>query len=261
VGAPAWSTRRETPGITFDLDAQLGFLGAHLGGHIAEFSQDVRGVSFELWNGLFQAGDAEVLYALVRHLRPGRIVEVGSGNSTLVTAAACRANAREGAPVEFVAIDPAPQRAIAHGVEGLTAHEAVDVRTLPVTRFETLQPGDILFIDTHHVVKRGSEVNWLFLEVLPRLRAGVWVHVHDVFLPYDYPPWSYWLQLPNEQYLLQALMIESAWRAELALATLFIERPQELTRLIPSLTEPVPGTPQLRTWYPASFWLRKPPSA
>lgn len=255
-GGLDWSYRYPLHDIEFDLDAQLTFLQRDLRGYIREFEVEVRDVKFALWNELYQAGDAETLYALVRFLRPRRILEIGSGNSTLVTSAACEANARDGVETEFVSVDPAPRRPV-ESLPGLRRFEQIDCRTLPLDRFEELQSGDILFIDTEHVVKRRSEVNWLILEALPRIARGVWVHFHDIFLPYDYPFWLYWVTFPTEQYLLHALLLESSWRVELSLAALFEDRRAQLRQLIPSLAEKVPGKPALETWYPSAFWIRR----
>jgi predicted O-methyltransferase YrrM len=253
---PDWRYRYPLHGLELDLDAQLAFIDEKLSRYIREFAEEVRDVKFTLWNELYQAGDAETLYALVRFLRPQRILEIGSGNSTVVTSAACEANARDGADTDFVAVDPDPKRRV-DSLPGLRRFERVDCRTLPLSRFEELQSGDVLFIDTEHVVKRRSEVNWLVLEALPLVRPGVWVHFHDIFLPNDYPFWLYWGTFPTEQYLLHALLLESSWRVELSLAALFDERRAQLTRLIPSLAEKVPGRPELETWYPSAFWIRR----
>ncbi len=255
-GDPGWTYRYPTHSVSIDLDSQIEFLAGDLGGYIKEFTDEVRYVKFDLWNELYQAGDAETLYALVRFLKPRRILEIGSGNSTLVTSAACVANAREGSTTDFVAVDPAPRRPIAE-LTGLRRHEQIDCRDLPLSRFEELESGDILFIDTDHVVKRGSEVNWLLLEALPLVRPGVWIHFHDIFLPYDYPFWLYWVTIPTEQYLLHAWLLHSDWQVKLALAALFVDRREELVQIIPSLTEPVPGVPELKTWYPSAFWIRR----
>jgi hypothetical protein len=144
-------------------------------------------------------------------------------------------------------------------VDGLTRLERVDCRELPIERFEALQAGDVLFLDTTHMVKRDSEVNWLILEVLPRVAPGVWVHCHDTFLPYDYPWYYYYLAgFLAEQYLLQAFLTGSDWQVEIALAALFRDRHDQFVELIPSLKEPVPGVPQLKTWPPCAIWLRQP---
>jgi hypothetical protein len=143
--------------------------------------------------------------------------------------------------------------------------ERMDCRDLPFDRFEALGSGDVLFVDTNHVVKLGSEVNWLVLEVLPRLAPGVWIHFHDIHLPYEYPPYYPILAgYLSEQYLLQAFLTGSAWRVELALAALFRDRHEEIVELIPSLGEdvdpggPLYGVPEFSTWIPSAMWIRRP---
>ncbi|MFZ0041288.1 MAG: class I SAM-dependent methyltransferase [Solirubrobacteraceae bacterium] len=257
MGDPVWSRRASLPGVEFDLDAQLDFIDTELARYVHEFDTEVRGRGFELWNTLFQAGDAELLYALVRHLKPRRMIEVGSGHSTRVSAAAALANARDGSECELVAIDPHPRTEIAE-TYGLSRLEMVDCRAVGFDPFQRLEAGDVLFVDTTHVVKLGSEVNWLILEVLPRLEPGVWVHFHDIFAPHEYP-WYMFVTagILNEQYLLEALLLGNQWRVELANAALFIERHDALVNLVPSLKERVPGVPELQTWLPSSFWMRR----
>ena len=257
LGDARWSRRSPLAETAFDLDAQLAFIGDNLAPYIEQFGREVRAGGFKLWNNLFQAGDAEILYALLRHLKPRRVVEIGSGNSTLVSAAACAANAREGTRTNLVAIDPEPRVDISGQVEGLARFERVDCREVPLERYEQLEAGDVLFIDTTHVVKLGSEVNWLILDVLPRIAPGVWVHFHDIFLPDEYPWHLFFGQLPSEQYLLEAFLIGNDWTIELSLAALFGDRRDELLALVPSLREEVPGVPELKTWPPSSFWMRR----
>jgi len=253
--------RSHFSGVRLNLDEQLDFIRHSLRPYVDEFEPEVRGTGFELWNSLFQAGDAEILYALVRHLKPARILEIGSGNSTLVSAAGVRANRRDGARTELVAIDPGPPVEVGDWIDGLTRYERADCRKVPIERFEELESGDMLFIDTTHVVKLGSEVNYLVLEVLPRLAPGVWVHFHDIFLPHEYPSYMFWGWYSNEQYLVHAFLIgNDDWTIELALAALFIERHDQLVELLPSLGEQVPGATDLRTWLPSSLWIRRRPA-
>ncbi|HEV2813284.1 MAG TPA: class I SAM-dependent methyltransferase [Solirubrobacteraceae bacterium] len=257
-GDPVWSRRAALPGVRFDLDEQLVLLEGPLLPHLGEFASDVRGAGFELWNGLYQAGDAEVLYALLRHLRPARVVEIGSGHSTAGAAAACAANAREGAPCELVAIDPEPRVEVAASTPGLSRVVRTDCRAAPAELYERLEPGDVLFVDTWHVVKLGAEVNWIVLDLLPRLAPGVWVHFPDVFLPYEYPRYMFTTAgYLNEQHLLEAFLLGGGWTVELAMAALFRDRFERLASVIPSLREPVPGVPELRTWLPSAIWLRR----
>ena len=120
----------------------------------------------------------------MRSARPRLVIEVGSGFSTLVLDQAARRNAEDGAPARLVTIDPYPSPLIARLETELHPVRGTEV---PLSEFEALEAGDILFCDTTHTVKLGSEVNYLILEVLPRLAPGVLVHFHDVFLPWEYP--------------------------------------------------------------------------
>ena len=208
---------------------------------------------FHLNNGFFESVDAEVLYALIRTLKPRRIYEIGSGFSTRLAAEACLKNEADGAPrCELIAFEPYPHEWLAAGFPGLTALERVPVQSIPVDRFAALAENDILFIDSSHVLKIGSDVHYEFLELLPRLRRGVVVHLHDIFLPLEYPrqwvmeEWRFW----NEQYVLQAfLAFNDSFEVLWAGTYLALERPDDLARAFASFR---PGIT-----YPGSFWMRK----
>lgn len=154
----------------------------------------------------YPAIDAWVLQAMMRHLEPARVIEIGAGYSSLVTA---RVN-REflGARVDFTAIDPYPLDFLESGVPGLTRLRKEQVQDTPFEVFEQLGPNDVLFIDTSHVVKTGGDVPWIYNQVLPRLRPGVVVHLHDSFLPWDYPEhWVFEGKGWNEPYLMQSFLV------------------------------------------------------
>jgi hypothetical protein len=259
---PIWTRRSEMPGVDLDLEKQIDFMERELAAYASEFVWNVRGDGYLMWNGLYQAGDAEMLYAMVRHLKPPRFLEIGSGHSTTITAAALRENAREGHSTEFVSVDPEPRIPVDEVAE-LTAVERVDCRDVPFERFLELRDGDVLFIDTSHVVKLGSEVNWLVLEVLPRLNPGVWVHIHDIHLPYEYPRLTFeYGDLMNEQYLVHALLIgDPRWEIVLALSALAREQNERFFRVVPSIREPIADLPHLPTWLPSAFWMRRKPAA
>ena len=130
--------------------------------------------------------DAAAAYALVRRFAPARIVEVGAGHSTRFFARAAADGALE---TRILAIDPAPRAtlsALSVELRRTTVHEAGDAP------FTGLGPGDIVSIDSSHILMPGSDVDVLLCRVLPRLPAGVFVHVHDIFLPDDYPPAWEW---------------------------------------------------------------------
>jgi hypothetical protein len=108
-------------------------------------------------------------------------------------------------------IEPYPRAFLRAGIPGIASVDERPVQEVPLEFFDQLEAGDVLFIDSSHVAKTGSDVNHLYLKVLPRLRAGVRIHVHDVFFPYEYP--REWVldenRSWNEQYLVQALLMFS----------------------------------------------------
>jgi hypothetical protein len=161
-------------------------------------------------NPHFSMLDAPALFVLLRAWKPRRIIEVGSGFSTLLMADVNRRFLGRGANISC--IDPYPPPFLRHGVDGIARQVERRVQELPLEHFADLQAGDLLFIDSSHVAKTDSDVNFLFFDVFPRLAAGVLIHLHDIFLPHDYPPdWVLgenrsW----NEQYLLRALLMHSS---------------------------------------------------
>jgi methyltransferase family protein len=143
--------------------------------------------------------DAAAAYAIVCRARPGRIVEVGSGHSTRFLA---RAIVDENLETELVCIDPAPRASL----RGLPVRRIEDVvQRVPDTWFSRLQPGDVLFVDSSHVLMPGTDVDWLLNRVLPGLAVGVLVHFHDIFLPDPYPAAWAWRGY-NEQQALAPLL-------------------------------------------------------
>ena len=139
--------------------------------------------------------DGAMAYALVRWSRPERIIEIGAGHSTRFLA---RAIADEGLDTAFTTIDPHPKRSPDQlNVE----HLECPVQDLSVDRFDALSAGDVLFIDSSHKYAPGSDVAFLFDEIMPGLPPGVFVHVHDIFLPDDYPEEWAWRGYSEQQAL------------------------------------------------------------
>jgi hypothetical protein len=156
-------------------------------------------------NTYFPSPDAEILYMLIRFLRPGRVIEVGSGNSTRIVRQAIHDGNIE---CLHVSIDPEPRSDIAGMVDKIHLSRLEDIHGDDI--FEDLRGGDVLFIDSSHMIHAGNDVVKLFCDVIPRLPTGVYVHVHDVFLPYDYPaPFHDRSYGWGEQYLLAALLCGS----------------------------------------------------
>ncbi len=211
-----WGNRSEMPGVAFRPDEQLALL-RQLGDHWADecsWPQQSDGdpSHFYLQNGAFSYGCAAGLHAMIREERPRRVIEVGSGNSTRVIAAALALNAREpgATPARYTVIDPFPAADLQVRLPQITDVVPQQVETMKPALFEELERGDILFVDSSHVVKQGSDVVFLVLEVLPRLRPGVVVHFHDIPMPYEYP--EVYATKPefrvfwNESYILQAFL-------------------------------------------------------
>ncbi len=151
----------------------------------------------------FPALDAAVAYALVRERKPQRIVEVGSGHSTRILA---RAECGVG---EILAIDPMPRADIV-GLPGVRVVPST-LQAAPPDAFDGLRAGDVLFIDSSHILMPGSDVDILLNRVLPRLPAGVLVHIHDILLPFDYPTVWGWRNY-NEQQGVLPLLTSGAYR-------------------------------------------------
>src|SRR3954464_15474908 len=155
-------------------------------------------------NPMFSGTDALVLYGMLRHFKPRRVLEVGSGFSSRVAATALQANGSG----ELVCIEPYPQEVLRHEFPTLTQLIEKEVQQVDLKVFQNLAANDVLFIDSSHVVRVGGDVDYLFLEVLPRLAPGVIIHVHDVFIPF--PGRRDWVleerRCWNEQQLLQAFV-------------------------------------------------------
>jgi len=208
---------------------------------------------FHFNNGTFEHADAELLYSLVRHRKPRRMIEVGSGYSTLLAAAACERNrVEDGIECELEAVEPFPFPILEERLPGLTRLLKKPLEELDPRHFEKLEAGDILFLDSTHVLKTGSDVQILYLEVLPRLRPGVLVHVHDIFLPSEYPrDWLlkehvFW----NEQYVLQAfLSFNRSFRVVFAGQLMHQRHPKALAEVFPGYD------PQAN--HPGSFWFER----
>lgn len=254
--ADAWTRESDLPAVRFDIAAGLDFVRGELAADMADYRppQDPTGDprDFYLANGLYESGDAELLYAMIRRFAPRRVIELGSGMSTLVIADALAA-VRDERSARHLVWDPYPREDLRQTLESVAELRTVSASDVPAAEFEELESGDVLFLDTSHTVKIGGEVNRIILEVLPSLAPGVLVHVHDIFLPWEYPREFmdernfFW----NEQYLLQAFLafneqFEILFGAH-ALARRFAG---ELAELLPT------GAPGA---HPSAFWICRAP--
>jgi hypothetical protein len=163
---------------------------------------------FFLINGNYMAVDAHVYYSFIRHFKPKRIIEIGGGNSTLLAATAGMQNLHEtGQSPNLTVIEPFPNPMLKRGVPGVSELIGCKVQDVELELFTSLERGDILFIDSSHALRTGGDVQYEYLEILPRLAPGTLIHIHDISLPRPYPRVYFESQLYwNEQYLLQAFL-------------------------------------------------------
>ncbi len=190
----------------------------------------------------FPTLDAAVAYALVRERKPQHIIEVGSGHSTRVLSRAL------GGVGEIVAVDPDP-RADIIDLPGVRVVPST-LQATPLSLFEGLKAGDALFIDSSHILMPGSDVDILLNRVLPSAPAGLLVHIHDIFLPFDYPAIWGW-RAYNEQQGVVPLLTTGAYKPVFASA--WVER-RLADRLAASVVSRLPRPAEA---LPASLWLEK----
>jgi glycosyltransferase involved in cell wall biosynthesis len=200
------------------------------------------------WNNpMWNNADALVHYGLLRDLKPKQVVEIGCGWSSLLMQ---RALVRNQAPCRVTQIEPYPNPALFKLFPKEWQLLRTPLQRAPFEVFESLRAGDICFYDGSHCAKVASDVNWFFFEILPRLAPGVIIHIHDIFLPDDYP--DLWIfergQTWNEQYLLQAfLMSNSDYKVLMANAFLYKTNAKALQELYRGIQPP----------YGCSFWMQK----
>jgi hypothetical protein len=252
-----WTQPSTLPGIDMNEGAQLKLMHKIFPLYKAECKypthQTERPYDYHTDNVYFGRDSATVMHSLIRHYRPQKIIEVGAGYSSYAIAHACRLNGADAAPVEFTAIDPYPNPTLQAGFAGLTRLISQPIQQVDLKLLTSLQANDIFSIDTSHAVRTGGDVNFLYLEVLPRLAPGVLVHIHDIFFPEEYP--REWLQRRiywTEQYLLQAFL---AFNSDFQV--LWGQRYMELRHGpdYKSVFGPEAGDPADHGSY--SFWIRR----
>jgi hypothetical protein len=246
---------RNLPGIHFDSQEQLTLLKAlNYNEEIvkcfgSEGPVTVGEYQFTINNSAFRQGDIELYYSIVRHFKPSRIIEIGSGYSTMVALLAVQKNESEAQDYrcEVMAVEPYPW--FRHEKLKLFPQRVEDI---DLALFKQLQKGDILFIDSSHMIRPQGDVLFEILQILPSLAPGVIVHFHDVFTPRDYL--EKWVKLDhkfwNEQYLLDAfLTCNDRFKILLAPNYLQVNHPNELLACCPLLAK-APET------IAGSFWIQ-----
>ncbi|MCL5951465.1 MAG: class I SAM-dependent methyltransferase [Chloroflexi bacterium] len=207
-------------------------------------------------NNWFSYPDAVSLYSMMRYLSPAQVIEIGSGFSSAAILDTSDEFLQGTVKITFV--EPYPERLYSLLNEKdrrTTRIIAEKVQRVDPQTFTTLAAGDILFVDSSHISKFGSDLNYLLFEVLPRLNSGVHVHFHDVFFPFEYPrEWLLKGYAWNEAYMLRSfLQFNSAFRIVFFVDLLTKCFPQEVSRVLPLLLKRGPGTGSGG----GSIWLRK----
>ncbi|MCF6231701.1 MAG: class I SAM-dependent methyltransferase [Rhodobacteraceae bacterium] len=231
-----------SPGMDgFDVTGLVAELARH--GDALNRLTDPQGTStgYHAGNGYYDTPDAEALYLMVRRYKPAQVIEVGCGNSTRVTRQAV-IDAR--LDTKITAIDPYPRADIAHVVDNF---EQKCLEQVDPSLFAGLGSGDILFIDSSHQVRMSNDVAHLFCRIIPALASGVVIHVHDVFLPFEYPK-RFFYDCPSwgEQYVLHTLLQGGGY--EVLWPGYYLQRthPDAIAKL-----------PFLAKGRAQSFWIRK----
>lgn len=203
------SENRKLPGINWNIDRQIELLNQF--NFQSEFEKIanhfVNDTEFSFDNNSFGSGDAEYWYNIIRLKKPKKIIEIGSGNSTKMARLALEMNKKEDSTFQcsHICIEPYEMPWLEKiGAEIIREK----VETIGYEFFQKLEENDILFIDSSHMIRPQGDVLFEYLELLPTLKKGVIVHIHDIFSPKDYP--NEWVvnqtRLWNEQYLLEAFL-------------------------------------------------------
>jgi predicted O-methyltransferase YrrM len=198
-------------------------------------------------NGFLPGMDIAMIYTIIRENKPTKYVEVGSGNSTKVAAKAKRDAAIN---MEIISIDPMPRAEIDQLANKILRVPFEDTDT---SLFSELTENDIVFIDNSHRMLPNSDATVFFMEVLPLLRKGVIVHVHDIYLPYDYPQFMC-DRAYSEQYGLAAFILANPEKYQVIMPNYFVSEDLELSKIM----SPLFDAPELMNVerHGGSFWIR-----
>lgn len=261
---PFWATRARLAGIRWDLELQLKWLKEIS----VPYYDEVRGLAsysrlVESDVGLgYGPIESQVLHCFMRKAAPSRVIEIGSGVSTSCITRAAELNRSDNKPVTSCAcIDPHPRESLRFNRSICLIQKPL--QEIPLSVFDELGRGDLLFVDSTHSVKTGSDVVKIYLEIIPRLAPGVYVQIHDIYLPYLYPRHALlkffsW----QETALLTALLVNNEHLNVLCcLSALHYDRTNEL-RMVLADYQPQTNDEGLQTsrvpsgHFPSSMWLQ-----
>lgn len=207
------NSKRNLPGINMNISEQIKLLNNLI--HYNELKElklnELSSNSkFNIKNNFFEGGDVDIYYQIIRYFKPKKIIEIGSGYSSLIALEAIKNNKnKENFVTNIICIEPFENKWLEKTGVKVIREKVENVKEDLLT---SLKKNDILFVDSSHVIKPQGDLLKIFLEILPKLEKGVLVHIHDIFTPRDYP--SKWLKeenrFYNEQYLFEAIMGHSS---------------------------------------------------
>jgi len=245
---------RNLPGIDLNIKEQLELINQFdFNDELLNYSiNKTKDLQFYFNNESYMSGDAEYLYNFIRHFKPKRIIEIGSGYSTLITNHALSKNLEENPDklISHICIEPFEQEWLSKMNIELIRKKVEDI---DLSFFNTLNENDILFIDSSHIIRPQGDILYEYLEILPILNKGVIVHIHDIFTPKDYlDKWIYDEHfLWNEQYLLEAFLTSNKnFKILAALNFLSHEYKEKF-----SAKAPIYNVQKNRE--PGAFWIQK----
>lgn len=249
---------RYLPAIDFNINEQLELLGKfNYQNELLSFPRKKTAdkLKFAYDYGAYPSGDSEIYYSIIRTIKPKKIIEIGSGSSTLMALNAIKKNKEERVDYdcEVICIEPYENDWLEQlGIKVI--RERVEKTSLSL--FQNLNNNDILFIDSSHVIRPQGDVLFEILEILPSLKKGVYVHFHDICTPKDYfDEWILNQVFWNEQYLLEAfLSFNNSFKIVLASNFLFHKYKDMLLSKCPVLAEDVVTNPTREV---GSFWIKK----
>jgi predicted O-methyltransferase YrrM len=252
-----WYREGDFSHAPMDLEGQRAFVAelARYSGECAALPSFAQATADGFGQGYGEV-EAQFLHCVLRHAKPRRMIEVGSGVSTYFALHALRMNeASDGVDFSLDCVEPYPMPKLTELAEQnrVTLH-VKEVQDVGPELFQALDAGDVLFIDSSHVSKIDSDVNYLYLEILPALRKGVIVHVHDVPFPYLTPPPEHPIfnlsSLWNEAALLKAfLTFNNGFKVLACQSLLHYKSPESLRAVVPGYDP--------RRHFPDSLWMQK----
>ena len=256
-----WGLRSDLGGVDLRLNSQLRLLN-DLGSNYSDecqwpLSPTSNPSQFYIQNNLFSYGCAASTHCMIRHCKPETVIEIGSGMSSMVISDALSINhARDRQTSKYIVVDPYPPSFAERRPLKTIDWFETRVELLDSAFFNCLKANDVLFIDSGHCVRIGGDVNYLFLDILPRLKPGVIVHIHDISIPYEYPKVyatsETFRQFWTEQYLLQSfLCFNNAFEVLLAMHYLMKDHGKAFKKAFPYYN------PDIHRLTSGSFWIRR----